>query len=675
MVQLLKDESLVAKWLSFFEEHYKSKFETLSLSFPEKRSLYVDYDVLDRYDTDLSELLRENPYKAIFNAEEAVRQIDTTVGSVNPHFRIVKLPEICRKNIRELRSEHAGTLVSVEGLIKRHTPVKAKTIVGAFQCQKCGVIIQVEQSEDILMEPSECYKDQGGCERVSTFKFLFNMSKFIDAEKLELQENPEGLKGSEQPQTITVYLEDDVTGKVYPGDRVHINGILRAMQKRRGRDILSTFDFAIDAVSVEVKQSAYEDIEITGEDEKKILEVSKSPTLQEDMIQSIAPTIYGMDAIKKTLLLQLFGGVRKITGDGTRIRGDIHLLLVGDPGTAKSQLLAYMHNLAPRAILTEGGGSTKAGLTATAVKDDFSEGQWVLEAGALVLADQGLACVDEFDKMNENDRGSMHQAMEQQQISIAKAGINVTLKSRCSVLACANPKLGRFDLILPIHQQINMKPTLLSRFDVIFPVLDKPNTTKDMEMADHILKTHQNPDGKHIEPIYEPNFIRKYVAYAKQNVKPRLTDDAIRTIKKFYVDWRNHAENDGTIPFTPRQLEAFIRLAEAAARVRLSKEVTTEDVQHGLDLFLKYMNQLGIDRETGKFDIEKIATGYTHSQHTRMKTVLNIISTLDGDTSPENVIAECEIKGINSSKTESALERLEYDKQISLIKGVYKINA
>jgi len=673
MVRLLKDETLIAKWLSFFEDHYKSEIETLSLLYPKERSLCVDYETLDRYDIELSELLRENPYKAIFNAEEALKQIETTVGLIQPHFRIVNLPDICRRNIRELRSEHAGTLVSIEGLIKKHTPVKAKAIIGAFQCQKCGVINKIEQKEDILNEPSECYEDQGGCGRVSTFKFLFNLSEFIDAEKLQLQENPEGLKGSEQPQAITVYLEDDITGQVYPGDRVHINGILHAVQKRRGKDILSTFDFAIDAVSVEVKQSAYESIEITEEDEKKILEVSKSHTLQEDMVQSIAPTIYGMDAIKKTLLLQLFGGVRKITVDGTRIRGDIHMLLVGDPGTAKSQLLAYMNNLAPRGILAAGGGSTKAGLTATAVKDDFSEGQWVLEAGALVLADQGLACIDEFDKMHDEDRSSMHQAMEQQQVSIAKAGINVTLKSRCSVLACANPKLGRFSDFNPMHEQINLKPALISRFDVVYPVLDKPDRRVDMEMSMHILKTHQNPDGEHIEPIFSPDFLRKYVAYAKQNIKPKLTDEAVELIQDYYVNYRNSSED--AVTFTPRQLEAFVRLAEASAKLRLSQDVTVDDAKVSIDVVEQYLRKIGVDRETGKIDTDIISLGKSHSQQKRMKIVLDTIAVIDGEASPKNVIAECEIRGIDNNKTERALERLERDKHISLIGGVYKINA
>ena len=672
MVRLLKDKTSIAKWLSFFEEHYKSDMETLSLLYPKERSLCVDFETLDRYDTELSELLHRNPCKTIFNAEEALKQIDTTVGFIQPHFRVVNLPDTYRKNIRELRSEHVGTLVSIEGLIKKHTPVKAKVIIGAFQCQKCGVVIRIEQEEDVLNEPSECYEDQGGCGRVSTFKFISNQSKFIDAEKIQLQENPEGLKGSEQPQTITVYIQDDITGNVYPGDRVHINGILHTVQKRRGRDLLSTFDFAIDAVSVEVKQSAYEDIEITEEDEKKIIEVSKSETLLEDMVQSIAPTIYGMSIIKKTLMLQLFGGVRKITVDGTRIRGDIHMLLVGDPGTAKSQLLAYMNNLAPRGILAAGGGSTKAGLTATAIRDDFSEGQWVLEAGALVLADQGLACIDEFDKMSDDDRGSMHQAMEQQQVSIAKAGINVTLKSRCSVLACANPKLGRFDEFMPINEQINLKPALISRFDVVFPVFDKPNRDVDTKMSMHILKTHQNPDGEHIEPIFSPDFLRKYVAYARQNIKPKLTDEAIGLIQNYYVDYRNSSED--AVTFTPRQLEAFVRLAEASAKLRLSQEVTVGDAKVSIDVVEQYLRKIGVDRETGKIDTDIISLGKSHSQQKRMKIVLDTIAVLDSEASSKNVIEECEIKGIDSDKTKSALKRLERDKHISLIGGVYKIN-
>ncbi|KAA0005907.1 MAG: minichromosome maintenance protein MCM, partial [Thermoplasmata archaeon] len=351
MVRLLKDESLVAQWQKFFEEYCKSDIETVALEYPEKRSLYVDYWKIDEADSRLAELLLNQPYKAIFNAEEALKNIDVaSENSLKLHFRVVNLPDTSRILIRRIRANHLGKLMAVDGLVKKRTEVRPKLLVGAFQCQKCGAIIRVEQDEDILKEPSECFEDQGGCGRVSSFKLLTSLSEFIDSQKIEIQENPEGLRGGAQPERISVYLEDDLVGEIAPGDRVIVNGILHSMQRRRGTYRLTAFDKTMDAISVESQELAFEEVEVTSEDEKEILRVSKDPDLYKKMKESIAPTIYGMDVEKEALVLQLFGGLAKEMPDGTRIRGDIHTLLVGDPGTAKSQILTYMSKLAPRSV-------------------------------------------------------------------------------------------------------------------------------------------------------------------------------------------------------------------------------------------------------------------------------------------------------------------------------------
>ena len=472
MAKLLRDENLISLWEKFFLDHYKTEIENIALSYPEKRSLYVDYWNVDRVDPGLAENLITNPYPTIYNAEEALKNIEVSTGErLRLHFRVFNLPDLHRVGIRKLRSVHLGKLIAIEGLVKKVTEVRPKLQVGAFQCQKCGAIIKLEQEEDIIKEPAECYEDQGGCGRSSSFKLLASLSEFIDFQKVELQESPEGLRGGAQPERISVYLEDDLVGDIAPGDRVIVNGILHSHQRRRGTYRLTAFDKILSAISIEKQELAFEEVEVTEEDEKEILRVSKDPQIYEKIRKSIAPTIYGMEVEKDALTLQLFGGVAKNMPDGTRIRGDIHVLLVGDPGTAKSQILTYISKLAPRSIYASGRASSAAGLTAAAVRDEFGEGHWTLEAGALVLADMGIAAIDEIDKMSDSDRSALHQAMEQQEISVAKAGINATLKSRCALLAAANPKLGRFDEYLPIHEQINMPPALLSRFDLIFSIL------------------------------------------------------------------------------------------------------------------------------------------------------------------------------------------------------------
>jgi len=695
----LKDESLVAQWQKFFEEYCKSDIETVALEYPEKRSLYVDYWKIDEADSRLAELLLNQPYKAIFNAEEALKNIDVaSENSLKLHFRVVNLPDTSRILIRRIRANHLGKLMAVDGLVKKRTEVRPKLLVGAFQCQKCGAIIRVEQDEDILKEPSECFEDQGGCGRVSSFKLLTSLSEFIDSQKIEIQENPEGLRGGAQPERISVYLEDDLVGEIAPGDRVIVNGILHSMQRRRGTYRLTAFDKTMDAISVESQELAFEEVEVTSEDEKEILRVSKDPDLYKKMKESIAPTIYGMDVEKEALVLQLFGGLAKEMPDGTRIRGDIHTLLVGDPGTAKSQILTYMSKLAPRSVYASGKASSAAGLTAAAVRDEFGEGQWTLEAGALVLADMGIACIDEIDKMDENDRSALHQAMEQQEISVAKAGINATLKSRCALLAAANPKLGRFDEFLPLHEQINMPPALLSRFDLIFSILDKPDRERDTDLATHILLTHkagevsENLDRskkskykmkdkdelmKIVQPTFTPEFLRKYVAYAKRNIFPVMTDEALRIIREYYVNFRSSSEE--AITFTPRQLEAFVRLAEASARIRLSEEVTADDANRAIHIIDQYLKRVGLDRETGRIDIDIIATGISRSQHDRMRLIMDIIQRLcneskDGNAARGDIIQEAEIEGLESGKVEEALDRLKRNGQIyEPVHGKYKI--
>jgi replicative DNA helicase Mcm len=689
MVRLLKDESLTASWQGFFEDECKAEIETLATEYPEKRSLLVDYWDVDKADPKLAEQLLSQPYKTIFNAEEALKLIDvSSEQKLDLHFRVKNIPEAQKILIRKIRANRLGTFIAVEGLIKKITEVRPKLQVAAFQCHKCGAVIRIDQDEDILKEPSECFEDQGGCGRVSSFKLSSTLSTFVDSQKIEIQENPEGLRGGAQPERISVYLEDDLVGWVAPGDRVIVNGILHSVARHRGAFRLTSFDKTMDAVSIENQEFAFEEVEVTKEDEKKILKTSKDSLIYEKMRQSIAPTIYGLEIEKDALVLQLFGGIAKEMPDGTRTRGDIHALLVGDPGTAKSQMLSYMAKLAPRSVYASGKASSAAGLTAAAVRDEFGEGQWTLEAGALVLADKGLACIDEIDKMEETDRSSLHQAMEQQEISVAKAGINATLKSRCAVLAAANPKLGRFDEFMPIHEQINMPPALLSRFDLIFSILDKPNRKTDTELADHILHSHKGGEihehlnktsddlyskeeetklMKHVMPVFEPEYLRKYVAYAKRNVFPVMTDDALEILQNYYVDFRSSSKD--SVPFTPRQLEAFVRLAEASARIRLSQEANIDDAKRAISIIDQYLRRVGTDRETGRFDIDIIATGISHSQHERMRVILDVIQRLctestDDSAARGDIINEAEIQGIESRKVEEVLDRLNRNGQI-----------
>jgi replicative DNA helicase Mcm len=1125
MAATLSTQSLVSAWEQFLTDYYKLRIEEAALNYPETRSVEIDYNDLDRRDPNLAQYLLDHPRASIQSSEEALRLIEVPVEPRPAlRVRVKNLPRQNRYQVRKLRAEHLGKFIAVEGLIKKVVEVRPKLKDATFQCQRCGAVFNVQQEEQVLTEPKSCDEGQGGCGRDGPFKLLAEESKFIDSQKLEIQESHEDLRGGAQPERITVYLEEDLTGKLYPGDSIVINGVFRAQQRRQGSLKLAEFVKVIDCVSYEIQQMEFEEIEIKPEDLPEIEKISKTADVYKTIRDSFAPEIYGMEKIKDSLILSLFGGVAKEFKDGSRIRGDIHCLLVGDPGVAKcmrgdtslalatgerptiaslvdealrgaqnavddgwwaplrvpifsmdsrgrvvvkytskawkrtspdrmirlrtrsgrsvevtpthplfmtdgvaihprqaaeirvgdfvaaprrlptlpidvtlanvphvpsrsqnavrlvrpegndpafwhfaglllgdgnvtyrpaqgrwwieftnetpelnavfseqaarlglhpasapkvdspsrhswacgveassfltnlglggtaaqksvpqpllkaglreqlaflsglldtdghiaksraqidfatashdlatgiqdillragiqsvihrkavpgyeqpywrvlvqgsnarglarllsakhpgkaqglrrlveeqtransnvdvvpvytrfyrdvreglglsqsqcgvprgtwlglergqknatrstfetvaqtildvamekndpgyleaaqrmatlatsdlfwdevlsvesvapsepyvydlevpdthnfiangivnhnSQLLRYLSKLSPRSIYTSGKGTSAAGLTATAVRDEFGEGQWSLEAGALVLADKGVACIDELDKMDENDQSAMHQAMEQQEISVSKAGISATLKSRCAVIGAANPKTGRFDDFAPIVQQINMPPPLLSRFDLIFGLRDRPNKEQDERIARHILGTHRagevhmarqrNPDGsfseeqekllmQRIQPVVDEKTLRKYVAYAKRNFYPVLTEDAANSINSFYQTLRNQAS--GTIGITPRQIEAIIRLAEASAKIRLSTEATQEDANRAISIFTEFLKTVGWNEEAGTIDIDIIAAGASSSQQERMRKVLEIIRRLNGEAAGE----------------------------------------
>ena len=357
--------------------------------------------------------------------------------------------------------------------------------------------------------------------------------------------------------------------------------------------------------------------------------------------------------------MQLFGGAVKELEDGTRLRGDIHILIVGDPGIGKSQILKYVSKLAPRSVYTSGKGTSGAGLTAAAVRDEL--GGWSLEAGALVLGDQGNVCVDELDKMRSEDRSALHEALEQQTVSIAKAGIMATLNTRCSVLAAANPKFGRFDRYKSVADQIDLPSPILSRFDLTFVIEDRPNVEKDRALAQHILKIHQSSN---VDYEIEPELLRKYIAYARKNINPKLTDEATKVLEEFYVSVRSGGvEEDTPVPITARQLEAIIRLAEASAKLQLKDKVEASDAHRAIALQRKTLEKIGLDPETGKIDIDKVEGRTPTSDRERMNKVIREIEDLEEEFEnvPVTVLKEnlAEKYDISEEKAESILKQLK----------------
>lgn len=705
------DEPQVKSWERFFKTYYREAINEAMLGWPVKRSLAIDFFDLQSHDENLAEFLLNHPYEALAHAQEALKSVDipgmdlapTLASGQRPRLavRVTRLPVTHTIDVRDLRAEHLGKLVALKGLVKKTTEVRPKLQDAVFICSRCGNAIRMPQDEHLtLQEPLECYEDQGGCGRESKFKLVVGAhrgqsSVWVDTQKLEIQEAPENMRGGEQPQRLNLFAEDDLCGIVRPGERITVNGVLRC-NVRKDHGVKSTiFELFLEANAVEKHEQEFEEITTTEEEEAEIRQFARDAELYEKMREAIAPSLYGLETEKMTLLLQLFGGVEKLLPDKTRLRGDLHVLLVGDPGVAKSQLIRYMSGLAPRGIYTSGKSSSGAGLTAAAVKDEFGEGRWTLEAGAMVLADRGLLCVDEIDKMDKNDQSSMHEGMEQQSISVAKAGITATLQSRCSVLGAANPKSGRFDEFTPIAEQINFPPALLSRFDVIFVLKDQPKVDYDAKLARFILNNHRAgamlEQLRHDETTYteeqaeallqkaEPalarelrgstlfkdtkDFLRKYVAYAKRSCHPVLSEEARDKLVEYYVNLRKQAgaSESKAIPLTARQLEALVRMSEASARVRLAKEVEEDDAGRAISIYEYYMRKIG-GSEGGIMDVDMTMSPMSRSQANAVGTVKGVIRDLaaasdDGADWPD-IVREAERQGVPLAKVEAIVKRL-----------------
>lgn len=621
-----KTKTSLAKFEEFFSTKYKDNvFEALE-KYPDQRSVVVDYLDLEMFDPDLADLLIEKPEEVIRASQKAIKNIDPLRKNADLNIRL----ENVTNNIplRFLRSKFIGKFISVDGIVRKTDEIRPRIVTATFECRGCLRQHEVTQSSNMITEPSLC-SDCGG----RSFRLLQEESEFLDTQTVKIQEPLENLSGGDQPRQILIVLEDDLVDTLTPGDIVRVTGTLRTVRDEKTR----RFNNFIYGNYTEHVEQEFEELQISPEDEEKIKELAADPRVYDKIIKSTAPSIHGYRDVKEAIALQLFGGAGKELDDKTRLRGDIHVLIVGDPGIGKSQMLKYVSKLAPRGIYTSGKGTSGVGLTAAAVRDEF--GGWSLEAGALVLGDKGNVCVDELDKMRDEDRSAIHEALEQQTISIAKAGIMATLNSRCSVLAAANPKFGRFDSYKSLAEQIDLPSTILSRFDLTFVVEDKPEEEKDRSLARHILNTHKE-DNMHFE--IDPELLRKYIAYARRNIHPILTDPAMDVLEEFYVSMRNNSiDDDSPVPITARQLEAIIRLSEASAKIKLKTHVEAEDAHQAIKLTQACLKQVGLDPETGKIDIDKVEGRPPKSERDKFRILIEVVKELEeeyGGRAPTNIL-------------------------------------
>ena len=617
-----KHDELILEAKNFFESYKKEIGQSIRAG---EHVVHVSFTNLSEFSPLLSESLVEAPEETIEILENSLEESGLIKS---PRIRLLELPKTASIPIREIRAKHLDKLISIEGIVRQASDVRPQVVNARFECPNCGAILSVLQIESKFREPSRC-----SCGWKGTFKLI--SKEMVDVQRLAIEESPDSLDGGEQPRRINVFLKEDLVDpkmeeRTTPGSKVKIFGVLKEVPVPLKTGSISTrYDIAVEANNVIPMEETYDDLNIDDETVRQIEELAADPNVLKRLSDSIAPSIYGFDMIKEAVLLQLFGGVKKVKSDGGTTRGDTHILLVGDPGVAKSVLLKFISTIAPKGRYVSGKATTGAGLTASVIKDEFLRG-WSLEAGAMVLANKGTVCIDEIEKMDEQDRSTMHEAMEQQTVTISKANIHATLRAETTVLAAGNPKLGRFDPYTAISQQVDISPSLLSRFDVIFIIKDIPNKIQDTAIASHVLEEHKQGI---VRDIIEPRLMRKYIAYAKQKVKPKLTEEAIDEIRDFYVRLRNQSGKADTmvkpIAITARQLEGIIRLSEACAKVRLSHEVKREDAKKAIELVRLSLTQVGYDEETKSFDIDKMTTGISSSKRNKILVLKEALSQME----------------------------------------------
>jgi len=589
-------------YINLFKDAVDDLMPNSSKQFPIEEILMNKTDIIHKHRLqNLNNLSNEDKEKANKNKSGIPKELTR-------RYELIIVPGPGSKNktipLRQLKASQIGSLQTIKGIVVKMTDVKPFLKVASYSCDVCGYETYQVNHQRTYMPLLDCQSEQCRNNRSHGDIMQINRaSKFLSFQEITIQEPTNEVPTGHVPRSIKISCFGSTTRKCAPGDMIFVTGVYlpRMLNDTRFKSKL-IHDTYIEAYKIEKEKKNYKDTKINPE-MINTLKKEKTNTLYLNLAKSIAPEIFGMEDIKKALLLLLVGGVDKNMSDGMKIRGNMNILLMGDPGIAKSQLLKYISHISPRGVYTTGKGSSGVGLTAAVVKDSVTN-DLVLEGGALVLADMGVCCIDEFDKMSDYDRANIHEVMEQQTVSIAKAGITTRLNARTSVLAAANPVYGRYNINLTPHENINLPAALLSRFDLLFLLLDEVNPERDLELARHVAYVHQhkkvNTDNNK-DKIYSEEFIREYIAQAKK-CRPTIPQDLHNFIVQKYVEKRKleieQKNKQGYQYITPRSLLAVIRLSQALAKLRMNDKVKQEDVDEALRLV--EVSQSSINKKENK---------------------------------------------------------------------------
>jgi replicative DNA helicase Mcm len=579
----------------------------------EDGQLYISLQLITELSPELADEIQKHPNKTLLKLKEILEEKYLLKGNI----RLTHIPEGVQMLIRQSRSKHVGKLVAFEGIIRQAGKVLSRVYKRALDCPSCGSNVSTFELGEELKS----------CRCMTCGKFMkVTAEELIDNQTLVLEESADLLDSAKQPERIHIVIEDGLVDpklerRALPGTRILAVGILKDVELKKN----ATKRTRVLDVNNIIPMEEEIDTDISHEMEEKIKEMSKDPGLFNKFIDSFASSIIGNEHIKRAILLQLLGGSRRKKSDRTDTRDNIHILLIGSRSTGKSALLKNAYEVLPKARRVNGKGASGVGITASVSKDEIT-GQFMLEAGAIALANNSLCIIDEMDKINPESRDHLHECMEDSTITVSKAGINQTLHAKTSILAAANPRTSEFNMFDDIAHQINMPLTLISRFDCIFVMKDVAREDKDELIAEKILSEHTDDFS---ENEIDLDILKKYILYARR-LAPKLTKDASKFIREFYTSLRKEGSSRGqqVISISTRQLEGIVRLAEAHAKFRLSEEATTEDAEVAIDVMKSWLKEVGYDKEAGMFNVNSIMEP-PKSKMAQYKLIENVFSKLD----------------------------------------------
>jgi replicative DNA helicase Mcm len=676
------EPEIVEKCLAVLEDYYDQEIKQLVGIYPDERSLYVDFQDVRKKSDDLAWDYQEQPDLMQEYFQRALAQYPVPNLDVDMSDLCVRITNLStgddglRYLPGNLNDRLTGEAIEVAGQVAQVSQALPEIQEGAFECQRCGTVTRMPQLTEDLQEPHECQ----ACERNGPFVLDNDKSDFKMVRMLRLQRPPEESEGGET--AVDIRLTDDLAEQGVRGaQRVTVPGKLRLQQ---GDSHSKQFPFLFEGHDTIPQDGSGSNIDYEDY-EDEIREIAQTDDPVQTLADQIAPHLYTEDkleAIKRALILQSVGTTRKDPDDGPTFRGDFHVLLLGDPSTGKSDLVEEIIDLAPRGKYKSGKGLSKAGITAAAVRDEFGQNEWGLKAGLLPLASGGIAGVDEIDKVDDDALDAVHSALENQTVTVMKAGIDANLPAYTRLLASGNPKHGRFEEYEPVGEQIDLPPALMSRFDLMFMVPDDPDPERDSEVAGHAIDAwietskmdhpgEESPEDSVATRDYDEEVLTAYFAKAQAEIQPRWPDDAElkQRIIEFYRDIRvKGMGDDAPVPITARKLQAILRLAEASARACLREHVTGEDVDRAIELVKMTLHDVGIDPETGEYDADIVETGTSKNQRERIRTVKEIIKDMEGDWEEgaphHDIVDVANDIGMEKQKVEHELEKLKQKGEI-----------